>query len=55
MSGFGEGEAMALLEDLGFSRDTLKKSESFYFFRGFDAAVEEMLPDLEEDAAAYAG
>lgn len=55
VSGFGEGEAMALLEDLGFSRDTLKKSESFYFFRGFDAAVEEMLPDLEEDAAAYAG
>ena len=37
---------MALLADLGFSLDTLeKRRKALHFFRGFDAAVEEMLPD----------
>ena len=52
---FGEDEAIALLGDLGFAQDALTESESYYFRRGFDAAVEEMLPELEKDAASYAG
>lgn len=54
VNGFGEDEAMALLGDLGFGRDALTEGESYYFHRGFDAAVEGMLPDLEEGAASYA-